>query len=247
MEGLEHLWTIILAAGKGKRMNSSGSVNKVTLNVVGKPIIQRSIEILKAAGVKHIVVVVGFAKKSVLKLLDKDILAAEQKKRLGTGNAIKAALKTIPKSVKFVLVLYGDDSFMYSPQTFKNLYQKHLKSGAEITFITTIKKDAFGLGRIVRDKKGNLIGIVEEKNATENQKRIKEINLGGFLFHLDFLRKNIGKISKNKVTGEYYITEMVEIALKQNLKVETFRILDLKWRGVNTPQDLAEAEKILSS
>lgn len=243
---LDALWAVVLAAGKGTRMKVKDK-NKVTLPISGVPILSRTIQILKQAGIKNIVVVVGHAKESVIKILDKDIITVEQKKRLGTGHAVACALKKIPKDCEHVLVLNGDDSFLFSPSLLAKLFEKHSKSNSEITFLTIEMKNPKGLGRVIRDKKNSVIDIVEEKDANEKQKKIKEINAACYLFSAGFLKENINKISKSKITGEYYIVSLVKIAVKKIKKVDAFVINKLKWRGINTPEELAEAEKLLAT
>lgn len=242
---MDDLYAVILAAGKGKRMNSTDR-NKVTLEVAGKPMILRTIDTLKESGVKNILVVVGFAKESVTSILPNDVQTVEQVEQQGTSDAVKAASPKIPEDAKYILVLYGDDSYVYTPEHFQNLYKNHLDSNSEITFLTTEKDNLEGMGRVIRDINGDVLGIVEDKVASEEQKKVREINLGGFLFNGDFLKQNVDKIKKNEETGEYFITDIIEIAKKQNLAVSALKLDNLKWRGINTPEELEEAQGILN-
>lgn len=244
MNNYPDLCAVILAGGKGKRMNATVN-NKVTYAVAGEPIIQRILKKITSAGIDNIVVVVGHAKNSVIKLLPKEVLIAHQTKRLGTGHATKAALSQIPKDTKNVLVLYGDDAFWYSPKHFQELIALHNSSNATVTFCTTNVENPFGLGRIIRDKSGNVTGIVEEKNATDKQRKIQEVNLGGFLFDKKFLRSNIAKLPKNPLTKEYYLTDMIDLAIKKGEKVEALNLANFTWRGINTPDELKLAEELL--
>lgn len=244
MNTYDNLTVIILAGGKGKRMNAKVR-NKVTYEVAGKPIITRILEKLNAANLKDIIVVVGHAKNSVTSLLPQTVKIATQTRRLGTGHATKSAINKIPANAQNVLVLYGDDAFWYNPQNFEDLVNLHTTSNADVTFCTTNVENPTGLGRILRDTKAQVIGIVEEKNATEKQRQIKEINLGGFMFKKDFLTKNIGKLPKNELTGEYYLTDMIDAAVKQNRKIETLNLKNFTWRGINTPDELKAAEQLL--
>lgn len=241
---MKNIAAIILAAGKGTRMKSKDR-NKVSLEVNGKPLLSRTINILKNAGISTIIVVVGFAKASVIKLLDKDIIIAQQTRRLGTGHAVRAAMSKIPEKSDSVLILYGDDTFMHSPETFKKLYKTHVREGATITFITMDSDSPTGYGRIIRNKNNDVIGIVEEKNATETQKKIKEINLGCYLINKKYLAKNIKYIKKNPVSKEYYVTDIIDIIAKNKDKISAYKLTNGKWRGVNTREDLQEAENLL--
>jgi len=219
--------------------------NKVAMEVRGEPMLVRTISILKDAEISNIVVVVGFAKESVVSLLTNDIIIAEQEEQLGTGHAVISALPKIPKDTEDLLILYGDDSFLHTAKTFQNLYQTHIEQGAKITFVTMDTENPMGFGRILRDGNNNVIGIVEEKNATEEQKKISEINLGCYVINKKYLEENIGNIHKNPVTGEYYITDIIDIISSNGGKIAAHKLTDGKWHGVNTKDDLIQAELLL--
>ena len=238
-----NIGAIILAAGKGKRMNSK-SVNKVALHLADKPMIVHTVGLLEKVGIKEIVVVVGFAKKSVMNVLGSKVIFAEQKKRLGTAHAVECALKKMPANVDDVLVVNGDDSAFYSEKIITKLIKSHLLSNSAFTFLTIEKDNPFGLGRIVRGRKNELIAIVEEKNATESQKEIKEVNPGCYIFRVSYLKKYVNKVKKNELTGEYYLTDLVDLGIKNNEKIETLKGGSIAWRGVNTKDELQEAEKL---
>lgn len=240
---MKNLTGIILAAGKGTRMNSTDK-NKVALEVKGEPMLARTIRILRSAGIDNIVVVVGFAKESVTQLLDSTIVVAEQKEQLGTGHAVMSALPAVPSGTKDLLIVYGDDSFLHTSQTFQKLYDTHVQENAKITFITMHMDNPTGFGRIIRDENYNIIGIVEEKNATDDQKKIKEINLGCYIINKKYLEENIQDIHKNEVTGEYYITDIIDIIAHHKGKIAAYTLTDGRWRGVNTKEDLQAAENM---
>jgi UDP-N-acetylglucosamine diphosphorylase/glucosamine-1-phosphate N-acetyltransferase len=243
---MNNLTGIILAAGKGTRMNSTDK-NKVALEIKGEPMLVRTIRILRKAGVSNIVVVVGFAKESVTVLLDDKVIIAEQKEQLGTGHAVMSALPFVPEGTEDILIVYGDDSFLHSPETFQKLYETHVSELAKITFITMYMDNPTGFGRILRDENNNVIGIVEEKNATEEQKEIREINLGCYIINKKYLEENIQDIHKNPVTGEYYITDIIDIISNHKGKIAAHILTGGKWRGVNTREDLLEAENLFSN
>ncbi|HYM65580.1 MAG TPA: sugar phosphate nucleotidyltransferase [Candidatus Sulfotelmatobacter sp.] len=238
------LGAIILAAGKGSRMKAK-KVNKVAMHLANKPMILHTVELLKSLNVNNIIVTVGFAKRSVMDLLDGEVIFADQKKRLGTAHAVSIALEKINKEVKDVIVLNGDDSAFYSKKIISDLIQKHRNDKSKFTFLTIEKDNPFGLGRVVRDTKGEVTAVVEEKDATKAQRKIKEVNPGCYIFSVDFLKKYISKVEKSDITNEYYLTSLIGIGIKNQEKIETVRAGRLIWRGVNTKEELSEAEKLL--
>lgn len=241
---MSNIGAIILAAGKGKRMNSK-TVNKVALPLGQKPMIVHTSNILLSLGIETIVIVVGFAKDSVINLLkDVKVIFAEQRKRLGTAHAVATAMKKMPLNIENVLVLNGDDSALYKPATISELIKKHMKTKAAFTFLTIEMENPMGLGRVVRSKKGAVLAVVEEKDATLDILKIKEINPACYIFKANFLRKYLKLIKKSKVTGEYYLTSLIDIGIRHGEKIETLQVGLFAWRGVNTKEELAEAEKI---
>lgn len=242
----KNLGAIILAAGKGKRMRAT-SINKVVFQLGEKPIIMHIIELLELLAIPRIVVVVGFAKKSVEQVLrDKSVLFVEQKKRLGTAHAVSLGLSKISNDTQHVLVLQGDDSVFYTASILKKLVETHLVSNASCTLLTIEVDNPKGLGRIIRDQKGAIAGIVEEKDATAHMRKITEINPACYIFNVSFLKKYLKKIKKSTITGEYYLTSLIDIAVSSHKKIETVAAGKIPWRGINTPDELLEAEKLFS-
>lgn len=241
------LGAIILAAGKGKRMKSK-DVNKVALKLGDKPIILHAIHLFQKMNLAVIVIVVGHAKQSVIDAIgDESIIFAEQKVQLGTGDAVKTALDKIPDDITSVLVVGGDDSYLYNENIISKLKEKHFAFNADVTFLTIQVKNPIGLGRIIRDNDSDVLAIVEEKDATDNQRLINEVNPGCYVFRVEFLKEYLNQIEKSSVTGEYYLTSLIEIAIKNKKKIETVREGFIPWRGINTPEELADAEKLLSN
>lgn len=241
---MKEIGAIILAAGKGSRMKSK-DVNKVAMHLADKPMIVHTVELLEELNVKKIVVVVGFAKESVVKVLKGRVEFAEQKKRLGTAHAVKAALKNVSPEIENILVLNGDDSAFYSKEIINKLVTKHLEDDAAFTFLTIEKDNPYGLGRVVRNGDSRVKAIIEEKDATESQRKIKEVNPACYIFKMEFLKKYLSKVEKSPVTGEYYLTSLIGIGIANGEKIETLKGGKLIWRGVNTKDELSEAQLLI--
>jgi len=241
---MNNVGAIILAAGKGSRMNSKNT-NKVTYKLGDKPMIMHVVNLLENMKLFPIVIVVGFAKESVKSLFDKKILFADQTKRLGTAHAAKKALEVIPGNISHVFILNGDDSAFYTPDILSKLLNEHIKNKNMITFLTLHVKNPHGLGRVIRAG-GKVVAIVEEKDASAKERKIDEINPACYLFSVDFLRKFINKVPRSKVTKEYYLTSLLEIAINKKYKIEGIKGGRIPWRGVNTGDELREAEKLFT-
>jgi bifunctional UDP-N-acetylglucosamine pyrophosphorylase / glucosamine-1-phosphate N-acetyltransferase len=235
---------IVLAAGRGSRMKSADAKNKVVLHLGEQPMIRYTINTLKQCGIGNIIVVVGFAKESVMAELGTEVEYAHQDIPQGTGHAVKVALPQIPRDTADVIVMYGDDSAFYTKELITHLVNTHHLHQNHLTLVSINKPEPFGLGRIIRDDMNRLIGIVEEKNATPAQKQITEINTGLYCFNADFLKQAISKIDQNPVTQEYYLTDSIAFACNHNYKAEAllWENQDI-WYGVNTPEQLKAAEE----
>lgn len=250
MNNNREIGAIILAGGRGKRMQLA-EANKVTLSLQQKPMILHIVSFMQSVDIASIIVVVGHAKESVEEALHgTPVTFAIQEEQLGTGHAVTCALGKIPSHITDVLVVYGDDAVLYTSENrslITELFTSHTSSDAVMTFLTIEQENPQGLGRIIRDTQGRLLAIVEEKDATEEQRSVKEINPGCFLFSVAFLKKYLPKVEKSPVTGEYYLTSLIDIAILNGEKVQTVRGGKRKWRGVNTPEELVEAEKLMGT
>lgn len=234
---------IILAAGKGSRMKEE--VNKVTLLLNGKPLISYAVNLLQKMEVRPIIVVIGHAKESVKNALkDADIIFVDQKEQLGTGHAVKNAIIKVPETSTDIIILYGDDSYLYKKEILNKIINKHMMGNAMLTFLTIKVEEPAGLGRIIRDSNGNVIDIIEEKDATQEQRKINEINPNCYIFRHDFLKKYLPQIPKSPVTGEYYLPSLIKIAKENNEKIQALDGGFLPWKGINTKEDLVEARNL---
>ncbi len=234
---------IILAAGKGTRMKSA--LPKILHKICGRPMISYTLENLRGAGVGEIVVVVSFKRNVVVKKIAGAVKIAIQKNpKGGTADAALAGLSKVDKNAKYVFVLYGDDTAFYTGATIGNVLDDHIRKKAILTFITLIKENPTGLGRILRNKNGEVLGIVEEKDARLEQRKIKEINDGLYVFDKIWLEKSLPKVKKSPITGEYYLVELIKMAIDQGKKVTAYRLPNAsEWEGVNTPEELDRAKK----
>lgn len=233
---------IILAAGRGSRMKAK-SKNKVAFKLSGQPMISHTVTHLTEAGITNIIAVVGYQADSVKRALGDQVSYVTQVEQLGTGDAIKNAVPKIAPDSDVILTVSGDDSAFYPPELYLNMVKRIKETKCDLLFLTIHKEDPTGLGRIVRDEAGKVKKIVEEKNATDEERSIKEINTGFYCFDREFLVSYIDEIEKNPLTGEYYLTDMIEIALKHGKKVEAYFVKDDSiWHGVNNRSDFAKAQ-----
>lgn len=234
---------IILAAGKGTRLQAPPDQNKVVFPINGRPMIDYSVTTLEKHVINPIVVVVGHAAQSVKSVLGDRVAYVTQEKLNGTASAVQCALPLIPDTCESVLVMYGDDSAFYTPQLLNHLCDVHTAHQNAVTLITITKSDPTGLGRIIRNQNGDMIAIVEEKVATPKQKEINEINTGLYCFNVSFLKSALHQVKENPISHEYYLTDVVSIAKDTNQPVEALLWPDGSiWHGVNTKDQLKAAE-----
>ena len=239
----QDLMAIVLAAGKGTRMKSEKS--KLVHKIYGKELVKRVVEVAQKSGVEDIVTVVGYKREQVQLVLGDTVKYAYQEEMLGTGHAVMQAEEYLKDKHGKVVVLNGDVPIL-RPETIKKFIQKSIKHKECATVLTAIYNNPTGYGRIVRDIGGNITAIVEEKDATDDQKEIQEINAGIYCFDIQELLKALKKIEPNNAQSEYYLTDVVKIMNEEGLKTGAFIVEDnTEILGVNDKIQLELLTKVL--
>ena len=232
--------SVILAAGMGTRMKSK--MPKVLHKVCGKPLSKWVIDASEAAGADKVCGHKAETVKEVLGDVCEFALQAEQK---GTGHAVMQAIDVIKNSKGEVVILNGDTPLI-TAETINKAIEYHKNNGNQATVITAILDDATGYGRIVRDNDGSVLKIVEQKDASKEEKKINEVNSGMYVFDAQSLVYALDKITPNNAQGEYYLTDTLEILLSAGKKIGGYAISDNdEIRGINDRVQLNEAEKIM--
>ncbi|OSI34212.1 bifunctional UDP-N-acetylglucosamine diphosphorylase/glucosamine-1-phosphate N-acetyltransferase GlmU [Neisseria dumasiana] len=234
------LHIVILAAGKGTRMYSK--LPKVLHEIGGEPMVQRVIDTASSLHPQSISVVIGHGKEQVLARVNRDVNWVEQTEQLGTGHAVKMALPHLPKEGR-TLVLYGD-----VPLTDADTLQKLLDTaGNEVGLLTDVLDDPTGYGRIIRDG-GKVVAIVEEKDADDSQKAVKETNTGILVLPNAKLEGWLNSLSSNNAQGEYYLTDLIALANSDGIAVHPVQVsASYLAAGVNNKVQLAELERIFQN
>ena len=233
---------IVLAAGKGKRMGSD--LPKVLVPVGGRPMIRYVIDAVRAAGVKRILIVVGYMAALVKKELadQPDLEFVVQSEQLGTGHAVKMCEDRLQVQEGPILILAGD-SPMVQETSLRSLLAEFGKRRCACLLGTGKKENPTGLGRIVRNKKGEFAAIIEEKDATPEQRAITEVNLSTYVFRPDALVSALKQLTANNVQGEYYLTDCPGVLKAAGERVDALCVLlPIEALSINTKEELAIVE-----
>lgn len=234
---------VLLAAGQGTRMKSD--LPKVLHPLCGKPMLWHVLEALKSATTEKPVVVVGHGAEAVQKYLAESADCVLQEPQLGTGHAAMQAEALLRGKTDYVIVTYADMPLLRG-ETFQRLVETQRSNPGPFSLLTVIADDPRGFGRIVRNDDGTVEAIVEEYVATPEQRLIKELNVGAYCFQADWLWDALHRIEKNPRKGEYYLTDIVEIAIRDDLPVQAVVHDDfIETIGINSRVHLAEAESAL--
>lgn len=236
---------VILAAGKGTRLQSEGNtLPKVMRLAAGKPLLAHVLTALDFISPKNCVIVVGYKKECVMESFQ-GYGFAEQTEQLGTGHAVMAAFSSLDSYDGQLLVCCGDMPLI-KRETYLALVETHNASGNVCTILSGTSELDLPYGRILRDEKGDFAGVVEDKDATTEQKAIKELNSGVYVFGAKSLRSVLSELKSDNSQGEYYLTDAPILLKKHGMKVGVcYRELGYEIIGVNTPEQLAQTEELL--
>ena len=232
---------IILAAGKGTRMESE--LPKVVHKVCDREMINRVLDITKEIGIDDDIVVVGYRDDIVKEAIDREVKYVLQDKQLGTGHAVMMAKEYIASEDK-IIVLYGDMP-LFRKETLIEMFKYNDETNADITIATTIFDETCKYGRIIKDDENNVMKITEYKDATDEERKITEVNCGPVVYKGETLLYALSQMTNDNAQNEYYLTDAVEIAYNSGKKVNSFIIEDNNEAfGANTKEELKMAEEI---
>jgi bifunctional UDP-N-acetylglucosamine pyrophosphorylase/glucosamine-1-phosphate N-acetyltransferase len=238
------LGVILLAAGQGTRMKSE--LPKVLHPLGGKPLFLHALDTARRLSPRIIAIVVGHGADAVRQVPSaKDVTWVIQERQLGTGHAVLCAREAFEHFTRDILILSGDVPLIRE-HTLRSLLDHHRSRQAALTLLTAQLPEPRGYGRILRDGRGAITGIVEERDATESQRRVNEINAGIYLASARFLFAALPAVKNSNQQGEYYLPDVVGIGLHQNQVIETMRVEDpIEMMGINSREELAAMEKNL--
>ena len=241
---MSDLATVILAAGKGTRMKSS--LPKVLHPVGGKPMLQHVLDAAKKAGSARSIVVIGFGGEAVRDAIgEQQAEFVVQEEQLGTGHAVLQAKPLLEGKSRTVMVLCGDTPLL-TGELLHELLKAHVDSKAKATVLTAILPNAAGYGRIIRGADGSVERIVEDKDATDEERQVREVNSGIYCFDTEALFSALSEVGNENAQGEYYLPDVLGILRRRGERVWAVAAEDsADTLGINSRSQLAAAEKIL--
>jgi len=243
---LKKFATAIMAAGQGTRMKSD--LAKVLHIINGRPMVHYVIDLALDLGSEKTVLIIGHQREKVKEICtDYPVLFTIQEEQLGTAHAVIQTKSILGTYQHDLLVLSGDVPLL-SKATLEKLITTHQNSGAIATLLTANLQDPSGYGRVIRNVKGNVIKIVEHKDASAEELKIQEINVGIYIFKTQPLFENLDHVNNDNTQGEYYLPDVVKMYVDRGEKVVA-QIADNfdETRGINTVEQLKEAETILNA
>ena len=240
------VFAVILAGGKGTRLNCT-NIPKVLINLNGRPMIRYVYDAVKNIASK-IIIITGFCGEKINKeMKNEPVEFAHQAEQLGTAHALAQAQKILRGKNGITLVVNGDGP-LFTSGVFQELIDEMRSGKYTLVFSSVVEDKHPAYGRITRDKNGKVTGIVEAKDATAEQEDIKEKNVGIYAIDNTWLWSALKKVSKSNISGEYYITDLVKIALDEGKNIEAVKTTNQNIiKGINTPEELKEVESIISN
>ncbi|MGA9117407.1 MAG: NTP transferase domain-containing protein [Bacteroidota bacterium] len=236
----------VMAAGKGTRMNNP-SMAKVMYPIEGRPMVEYVVDTARDIGASRIIVIVGWQKESVREhLAGRGVEFVDQVPQLGTGHAVMQTRKLLEGFAGDLLVLSGDVPLLRA-ETCRALLERHRASGAAATLLTCMMADPAGYGRVIRTPEGGVRRIVEEKDATEEEKAVEEVNTGIYVFDAKTLFEALEHLTPTNAQKEYYLTDVFGWLRTKGLPIAaspTGAIHEVM--GINTPAQLEEARRAMA-
>lgn len=240
---MKDLVAVILAAGKSKRMKTR--TPKIIHPIMGKPMIDYVLEAIDGAGIEEKILVIGHGREKIKDYLQDRVKYAVQEKQLGTGHAVIQAMELLEGFSGDVLILCGDMPLL-KKETLSDFISKHREGQFKISLLTAKMDNPGSLGRVVRDRDGNLLEIVEAADATPEQLSIREVNTGTYLFKASYLREILPALGRPNVQNEIYLTDAIEISRERSFKIGSATCADFRESlGVNNRANLAEASAVV--
>ena len=220
---------------------------KVLHPLNGKPLLVHVIESLKKAGADPIITVIGYKGEMVAEAVKGCSDTVYQKEQLGTGHAVMQARESLRDYSGPVIVACGDVP-MIKPDTFKSLSRALGEPDVKAAVLVMKPDNPYGYGRVVKDKEGNFLKIVEEKDASEDQKKIQEVNTGTYAFDKEFLFEGLEKTDTNNAQREYYLPDALNFILGSGYRVKTLCLEDpVEGSGINSPEELLVLENYIKT
>ena len=241
------LAAVIMAAGKGTRMKDPGMA-KVMFPIEGRPMVAWVVDLAERLGAARILLVVGWKKETVIEHFAGaagPITFVSQDKQLGTGHAVQQAAPALADFTGDVLVLSGDVPLL-TEKTLRALLGYHRTTGAAATILTAEVDDPTGYGRIVKNKDESVLRIVEERDASSQEKKIVEINSGIYVFDREKLFQALAGVTPDNAQGEYYLTDVFGIFAKNGWRISAVKCLDpAEVSGINDLDQLEDARRVM--